>query len=72
MPRGKKNLFAIKELKDDFAHRQLSDTAYISRETRKYLGSTIEKVQAVKGGSTAKLRYYWGLNGRTGKYSRRS
>ncbi|KPK88888.1 hypothetical protein AMJ80_10515 [bacterium SM23_31] len=62
MPRGKKNLFAIKELKDDFAHRQLSDTAYISRETRKYLGSTIKKVQAVKGGSTAKLRYYWGLN----------
>ena len=62
MNRGKQKLFMDTELKDDFIAQQLNDTRYISRKAMEYLAPVAEKVQAVKGGSTALLRYYWGLN----------
>ena len=62
MNRGKQKLFMVTELKDDFIAQQLNDTRYISRKAMEHLAPVAEKVQAVKGGSTALLRYYWGLN----------
>ena len=62
MNRGKQKLFMVTELKDDFIAQQLNDTRYISRKAMEYLAPVAEKVQAVKGGSTALLRKYWGLN----------
>jgi len=62
---GKLRKFTIKDADkelEDFVARQLNDTAYISREARKYLQTICKKVQVAKGGATAKLRYLWGLN----------
>jgi len=50
------------ELEDEFINRQLNDTAYISREARKYLQQITPRVDIVKGGATAKLRTLWGMN----------
>ena len=63
----KLELFLKKELDDDFIDRQLNDTAYFSKEAKKYLSAAIPNVQAVKGGTTAVLRGYWGLNGILGE-----
>ncbi len=51
-----------KTLSEEFFHKQLNDTAYISREASKYLKQICPKVHVIKGGATAKLRYLWGLN----------
>ncbi len=51
------------ELSQEFFNRQLNDTAYISRQAKKYLQHICPKTQVVKGGTTAKLRRFWGLNG---------
>ncbi|MBN2410879.1 type II CRISPR RNA-guided endonuclease Cas9 [candidate division KSB1 bacterium] len=50
------------KLSEEFFHRQLNDTAYISRAAAAYLKTVFPKVHIVKGGATAKLRYFWGLN----------
>ncbi len=47
---------------EDFASRQLNDTAYISREATIYLRNICSDVQCVNGRSTSKLRNLWGLN----------
>ena len=61
---------------DDFADRQLNDTAYASREAVSYLGCLYggvidaagkRRVQAGAGRATAHLRLAWGLNGILGK-----
>ena len=62
MNREKQKLFMVRELEDDFITQQLNDTRYISRKAVEYLAPVAEKVQAVKGGSTALLRRYWGLD----------
>jgi CRISPR-associated endonuclease Csn1 len=71
MSPGKAKRFASeKPLDDDFANRQLTDTAYATRQVRGFLQrlwpdmgtSAPIKVQAVAGRLTAQLRKYWGLN----------
>lgn len=54
--------FTQKELDDDFVNRQLVDAAYFSKEARSYLQSICERVEAVSGRTTARLRKFWGLN----------
>lgn len=54
--------FLLKTVDDDFVSQQLNDTAYISRATAQYLKEVFPKVQGVKGGTTARLRHFWGLN----------
>ena len=70
LPFAKQRRFEQKEVKtDEMIGRMLSDTRYICREARGYLrqlypNHTDENkyVQVVAGGSTAKLRYVWGIN----------
>jgi CRISPR-associated endonuclease Csn1 len=67
LPYGKYRKFLQKEVKlDDFIHRQLNDTAYISRAVRQYLLPLVENPHAdifcTKGQLTAELRRGWGLN----------
>ena len=64
---GKYKKFLLKELKlDDFIHRQLTDTAYISRAVRQYLQPLVpdplKDILCTKGQLTAELRHDWGLN----------
>lgn len=63
LPNAKKNRFTMKELPQDLPSRYLNDTRYMSREARDYLRIICPTVRATKGGLTAKLRYFWGLNG---------
>jgi CRISPR-associated endonuclease Csn1 len=46
----------------DFVSRQLSDTAYISRAVSQYVRSLGTPVITPRGGMTAELRRFWGLN----------
>jgi len=68
----KKKLFWLKEIPEDFINRQLNDTAYITKETKKYLTQVFPKVEAVSGGTTALLRRYWGLNSILGGRDKKS
>lgn len=65
LPNAKKNRFTMKELpsEKELPSRYLNDTRYMSREARDYLRIICPTVRATKGGLTAKLRYFWGLNG---------
>lgn len=63
LPKAKRNRFTMKELPQDLPSRYLNDTRYMSREARDYLRIICPIVRATKGGLTAKLRYFWGLNG---------
>ncbi|MFC1535698.1 type II CRISPR RNA-guided endonuclease Cas9, partial [Candidatus Neomarinimicrobiota bacterium] len=54
--------FKQETLDDDFINRQLVDTAYFSREAHSYLQSIFDRVEAVSGRTTARLRKFWGLN----------
>lgn len=63
LPNAKRNRFTMKELPTDLPSRYLNDTRYMSREARDYLRIICPTVRATKGGLTAKLRYFWGLNG---------
>lgn len=47
---------------DDFIARQLNDTRYISVEVKNYLKQLGCEIRVCKGGTTAMLRHYWGLN----------
>ena len=47
---------------DDFLNRQLTDTAYISRQVHEYVRCLGADVVCTKGQSTAELRQQWGLN----------
>ncbi len=47
---------------DDFIQKQLSDTRYISREVKEYLGQLALPIVCVTGQLTSKLRREWGLN----------
>ncbi|MCH7762825.1 MAG: type II CRISPR RNA-guided endonuclease Cas9, partial [Candidatus Marinimicrobia bacterium] len=63
LPYPKYRRFLQKELKEDeFINRQLTDTAYIATEIRKYLSYICTDVRTVPGMATAKLRRFWGLN----------
>ncbi len=69
MPFNKRKRFfanAMKNFADEngFLTRQLNDTAYIARVTRKYLSSLLPEgqVQVSPGKLTAFLRYSWGLD----------
>lgn len=46
----------------DFIQRQLTDTAYIAKETLNILKTICPNVIATKGMATADLRHLWGLN----------
>lgn len=46
----------------DFIQRQLTDTAYIAKETMSVLKKVCPNVVATKGMATADLRHLWGLN----------
>lgn len=64
MSPGKIKRFLAQSIPDDFANRQLADTAYAAREAvafLKKLGPDIQ-VQAVSGRVTGHLRRLWGLN----------
>lgn len=68
-PRGKKWRFeadAMARFDDDsgFLNRQLNDTRYIARYTRKYLASIVPEndIWVVTGRLTSLLRGHWGLN----------
>ena len=64
MSPGKIKRFLAQSIPDDFANRQLTDTAYATREAvafLKQLGPDIQ-VQAVSGRVTGHLRRLWGLN----------
>ncbi len=47
-----------------FIHRQLTDTAYISRETKKLMETILPRkdIQVSNGQATALIRHLWGLN----------
>ncbi len=60
--RRKLRKFRQREFDDDFVKKQLVDAAYFSKEAKAYLGSICDRVEAVSGRTTAKLRYFWGLN----------
>ncbi len=62
MPYNKLRKFTQKEIGDDFIARQLNDTAYISRQSKKLMEAMGFKVQITKGQATAELRHLWGLN----------
>lgn len=81
MSPGKLKRFLSKSIPDDFAARQLNDTAYAAREAVVFLQrlwpdvgpQAHVKVQAVSGKVTAQLRKLWGLNkilGDTGEKTR--
>lgn len=54
--------FTAEKFEEDFAQRQLNDTRYISRESRKYLQKICKDVTVASGGVTARLRHLWGMN----------
>lgn len=56
--------FEQKELDEDFISRQLNDTAYIARETKKFMCEILDKnqVEVSNGEATSILRYLWGLD----------
>ncbi|MCB0368580.1 MAG: type II CRISPR RNA-guided endonuclease Cas9, partial [Bdellovibrionales bacterium] len=69
LPFNKRRKFftnAMEKFNDEntFLSRQLNDTAYIARITRKYLGALLPdgQVQVSPGKLTAFLRYNWGLD----------
>ncbi|MCI0466551.1 MAG: type II CRISPR RNA-guided endonuclease Cas9, partial [Beijerinckiaceae bacterium] len=70
MAPGKAKRFVAEKMPDDFAARQLNDTAYAARQAIAFLkrlwpdvGPTAPvNVQAVSGRVTAQLRRLWGLN----------
>lgn len=66
LPYGKYRKFLQKNVElDEFIHRQLTDTAYISRAVREYLLCLVEHphdILCTKGQLTAELRHGWGLN----------
>ena len=66
MPLGKVKRFVSRDLPDDFAARQLNDTAFAAREAVEFLKrlgpAASVTVQAVAGRVTAQLRRFWGLN----------
>ncbi len=47
---------------DQFLHRQLNDTAYITKKVREYVECLGCDVVASKGQCTAELRHMWGLD----------
>jgi CRISPR-associated endonuclease Csn1 len=63
MPYRKKNLFALKEVSDDFTERQLRDSSYIATEVVDFLKDNLGVVvKTTRGQITAELRRQWGLN----------
>ena len=54
--------FVRKTHDNDFTHRQLNDTRYISKEAKNYLSKICNNVQVSPGQVTANLRHHWGLN----------
>lgn len=67
LPYGKFRKLQQKNVElDDFIHRQLNDTAYITRAVAEYLRCLVENphrdMLATKGQLTAKIRHAWGLN----------
>lgn len=62
MPYNKLRKFMKKEVGEDFISRQLNDTAYISRHSKKLMEALGFKVSISKGQATAELRHLWGLN----------
>lgn len=67
LPFAKQQRFLQAEVSlDDFVERQLRDTAYISRCVARYVSCLGASVATTRGGMTADLRYFWGLNGLLG------
>ncbi|MFQ5444161.1 MAG: type II CRISPR RNA-guided endonuclease Cas9, partial [Nitrospinales bacterium] len=62
MPYNKLREFLKKEVGDDFISRQLNDTAYICRQSKKLMEAMGFKVTISKGQATSELRHLWGLN----------
>ncbi len=54
--------FIQQAVNKDMVAQQLNDTAYMSLQARAYLETICKKVQVSKGGATATLRHFWGLN----------
>jgi len=66
LPYEKRRRFTQKEIDlDKFVQRQLNDTRYISTQAVRYLAPLVggRNVRCVKGGTTAELRWQWGLTG---------
>ena len=54
--------FMQQTVNKDMVQQQLNDTAYLSLEAKAFLETICKKVQVSKGGATATLRHFWGLN----------
>jgi len=65
-PHGKAKRFLAKEIPEDFASRDLNDTAWMAKAARHYLShlfpSGKNRVLGTKGHYTAFLREHWGLH----------
>jgi CRISPR-associated endonuclease Csn1 len=60
---GKRHKIRAREVRlDDFIHRQLTDTAYITTQVRQYVSRLGVPVVCVKGQCTAEVRHRWGLD----------
>ncbi len=60
---GKRLKIAAKNVEiNEFINRQLTDTAYISRQVRAYVQCLGTDVVCTKGQCTAELRHMWGLD----------
>lgn len=64
LPKGKRERFNknVDKFTDDFVSQQLNETGYIAKETKEYLAQLGCRIEPIKGGVTAQLRYAWGLN----------
>jgi CRISPR-associated endonuclease Csn1 len=75
----------VQKMLDNFVNRQLNDTAYAAKLSKKYLGKLYGgvddkgydepkklRVQATNGEATAKLCYAWGLNNILGEDNRKN
>ena len=65
LPKKKQLKFAedaMKNLKGDFIDRQLTDNAYLSKISRKYLKAVCDNVWVITGQATKLLRDRWGID----------
>ena len=67
MPYAKRKKFWMREVPDEFTHRQLNDTSYIAKAVTLYLKRLGTQVHTTRGQITAELRRQWGLNSILGR-----
>ena len=61
-PDSKQEKFTTETVPDGFLNSQLTNTAYIAKESRKKLKTICKDVRVTNGQATSLLRRFWGLN----------